>query len=308
MIHLTFPPNRRTRMMGWLFKIMIARQMTAAAGDKSLAKMRAVSARYGLPMPHGARCIPASMSGIAAEWIETPESHPNRVVFYLHGGGYVNSSQKMHAPMIARTASALRARGFSVDYPLAPEHPYPAALECAVTAYRLLLDQGITADQMVLAGDSAGGGLAIALLVMLRDAGLPLPRAALLFSPWVDLTMTHSRNCAHADQDIILNGDLLGMMRDMYVGAHACDDPLISPLYADLRGLPPIYIQASDREILIDEITMLTERLTAAGTQVQTEVYPNVWHVWQLYPPVMVRETGAAMEAVRRWSDRLWGE
>lgn len=217
---------------------------------------------------------------LAGEWVETPSSAPGRVILYLHGGGYVCGSPATHAAVTTRLADTAGARIFALDYRLAPEHPFPAAVEDAWTAYWwLLTEHGLAPEQIVLAGDSAGGGLSIALLLALRDAGMPLPAGAACISPWLDLTLSGETMAVNEPTDF-LNSDILRATASMYATDHDAHDPLISPLYADLTGLPPLLIQAGSAEMLLDDSRRFATRALAAGVDVTLEVYAHMVHVW----------------------------
>jgi acetyl esterase/lipase len=174
-------------------------------------------------------------------------------------------------------------RGLVIDYRLAPENPFPAALEDATAAYRWLLKSGFKPEQIVIAGDSAGGGLSLSTMVSLRDAGDPLPRGAVLLSPWTDLAGTGESIKTHAEIDPWLNADNLIPFAALYFGKEDGRHPLVSPLYADLHGLPPMLIQVGSDEILLDDSTRLASRAQAAGVEVKMEVWDGLWHVWHIF-------------------------
>jgi len=203
------------------------------------------------------------------------------VVLHFHGGGYVMANPGTHTAMCSHLAAASGGRVLSVDYRLAPEHPFPAAADDAFTAYRWLLDQGVAAERIVVAGDSAGGGLALGLLVRARDAELPLPAGAALMSPWVDLTGSGESLTTRAAIDPILSPELLVHWATLYAGDDLAD-PAASPLFADLSGLPPIVVQLGAREILYDDGLRLVERLLAANGQAEFDVWDEMTHWWQI--------------------------
>lgn len=246
------------------------------------------------PVPDGVRCTAAEMGGVPGEWVEMPESEADRVVLYLHGGGYVIGSLATHRSLVARIAREARARCFSVDYRLAPENPYPAAVEDAVAAYRALLASGIAAGRIVVAGDSAGGGLTLATLLALRDAGDALPAAAVCLSPWTDLVGTGGSHSDPGIHDPMVNLPGLMLMGQLYAGANV-NDPLASPLHADYRGLPPLYIQVGTREMLLDDSVRVAAKARAAGVPVLLERGEGLIHVW----PMFGDEVPEALDAVR---------
>jgi epsilon-lactone hydrolase len=210
---------------------------------------------------------------------------PTRTILYLHGGGYYFCSPKSHRSLVFQLAARSGARTFSLDYRLAPEHPFPAALDDALAAYRRLLADGTPPDSIVVAGDSAGGGLALALLVALRDAGDSLPAAALLFSPWTDLAATGSTLVTNDGADPMFRGAAIARVAKFYLAETDPTHPYASPLYADLAGLPSLFIQAGSTEVLLDDARRVAQRANAAGVAVEFEVWPNMPHVWQLFAP-----------------------
>lgn len=233
--------------------------------------------------------------GVPAEWVRTPGVSEERVVLYLHGGGYVIGSAGTHRELVSRIGRAGVARVLSVDYRLAPEHPHPAALEDALAAYRYLLDAGVDPAKIVIAGDSAGGGLTLATLVALRDAGTPLPAGAACMSPWADLEGTGDSVTSADDPLIEIEG--LREMGKHYVAGGEMRDPLCAPLYADYSGIPPLLIQVGTRELLLDDSTRVAERARAAGVDVTLEVEDGLIHVWQLFGGE-VPESKAAVDRI----------
>ena len=225
--------------------------------------------------------------GVSGEFISAPGADATRCIYYLHGGGYVIGSVNTHRVLGYDLSKASGARVLSVDYRLAPEHPFPAGLEDAVAGYRWLLESGIKPEHVVIAGDSAGGGLALATLVALRDRNLPLPAAAVCFSPWVDLLGEGESMQTRAAIDPMVQKEALLWYTGLYMAGDDPRDPLASPLYADLSGLPPMLIQVGDSETLLDDSTRLTDRLKAAGVSVELQVWDRMIHVWQLFAPVL---------------------
>ncbi len=248
----------------------------------SIAEVRAALGRETLPVPKDVHFEPGTEGGIAGEWVrhpQTPATAPT--LLYLHGGGYVACSPRTHRQITAAYAR----RGFHVfvpDYRLAPEHPFPAALEDAVAAFRGLRERGMAANRLPVSGDSAGGGLSLALLLALRDAGEPGPPAGVLFSPWTDLAATGDSIRTNARREAMLYAGGSTRGGAFYLGSADPRTPLASPLYADMHGLPPLLIHVGDREILRDDSTRLAERARAAGVAVELRVWPVVPHVWQL--------------------------
>ena len=227
------------------------------------------------------------LAGLTTEWLRTPGCSSAHALLHLHGGGYVMGSCASHRALTSRIASACGVSAVLPEYRLAPEHPFPAALEDGVAAYRALLDEGLSPENIVMVGDSAGGGLTLTTLVALRDAGVPLPAAAVLLSPFTDLTSSGESLESRAALDPWLSPALLDPVIAHYVGDLDRRDPRVSPLFADLRGLPPMLVHVGDHEILLSDSTRLAERARAAGVDVELEIWPEVWHVWHLFAPAL---------------------
>lgn len=225
--------------------------------------------------------------GVACEWIAHPSEAHDPVILYFHGGAYALGSVATHRHLMARLAHESRARVLGIDYRRAPEHPFPAAIDDAVAAYRWVLDQGSLPSEIVLVGDSAGGGLALATLIALRDAGDPLPAAAAVMSPWVDLEGTAEsieRNAAH---DPMINRESLMRAAEAYLNGADPRHPLAAPLHADLGGLPPLLIQAGGKEALLDDSVRFADKARAAGVNVRLECWEDMMHVWQFFAPLL---------------------
>ena len=255
----------------------------------TIAEQRA--AFEGVPALFGgaveARSESVEAGGVPGEWIAAPNATGGHVLYYLHGGGYTIGSVNTHRALIARLSAAAGIRALAIDYRLAPEHPFPAAVEDAVAAYRWLLDHGTDPAGIVIAGDSAGGGLTVATLVALRDADLPLPAAAVCLSPWVDLEGIGESATTRAAADPMIDGASLGEGAQQYLAGADPRTPLAAPLYADLSGLPPMLIQVGDAEVLLDDSTRLAERAKAAGVDVTLEVWEHMVHVWQYFAAIL---------------------
>jgi epsilon-lactone hydrolase len=250
-----------------------------------------------LPLPAHTRIEPASFGGVSGEWVRNTRNPVQRTVLYLHGGGYQVGSPAIYREFAAHLARAWQAQVALTDYRLAPEHPFPAATDDVHTAYRSLLEQGVAAGSMVVAGDSAGGGLTLACALQARDAGLPLPAALVLFSPWVDLTISGRSAQQRARDDLLVTANLRVAAADYLAGASA-RTALASPLFADLRGLPPNLIQATDNEILCDDARRLADALRAAGTPAELRLWPGLWHVWQIFAGKVPEADSALREAL----------
>jgi monoterpene epsilon-lactone hydrolase len=224
---------------------------------------------------------------VHAEWITAPNADTGRVMLYLHGGGFVSGSIATHRALVARLSLAAQSRALALDYRLAPEHPFPAAVEDSVEAYRWLLAKDVNPARIIVAGDSAGGGLGVSTLVAIRDAGLPTPRAGVLLSPMVDLEATGESMTTKAAEDPIVKKDLIPPIVQLYLNGQNPRDPLASPLYADLSCLPPILIQVGTAEVLLNDSTRLAARASKAGVQVTLEQWDKMIHVWQLFASIL---------------------
>lgn len=219
-----------------------------------------------------------------------------RVILYLHGGGYCLGSILTHRDFAYRLSAACGARVLLIDYRRAPEHPFPAALEDALTAYRWLLNEGVDPKRMGIIGDSAGGGLAVATLLALRDAEERLPKTAVLLSPWLDLALTGESLVTKVLDDIMLTPNQLQDFSQMYVGNNNAKNPLVSPLYANLTGLPPMLIQVGSSEILLDDAVRFASKAKAANIDVTLNIWDDMIHVWQGFAGIMPEAKDAVMQ------------
>jgi acetyl esterase/lipase len=253
--------------------------------EEQRAKMEIDLAQFQLPTD--VRCDPVDAGGVPAEWITTPGVSIERVICYLHGGGYVLGSINTHREMASRFSRAASARVLILDYRLAPENPFPAAVDDSTAAYRWLLSIGVNPAQMVIAGESAGGGLTVATLVALRDAGEPLPAAGICLSPWVDLECLGESMVTKAEIDPVVNKDHILMLAKAYLGDTDPCTPLASPLYADLTGLPPLLIQVGTAECLFDDARRLADRARAAGVDVTLEPWDDMIHMWHMFAAIL---------------------
>jgi len=258
------------------------------AGERPAAEMRAgLEAMAGtFALEPDVRVEPVTLGGMAAEWITSAAVSPGHVVLYLHGGGYVVGSLNTHRDLAARLGRAAGARVLAIDYRLAPEHPHPAAVDDATAAYRWLLAQGVAVDHLAVAGDSAGGGLTIATLIALRDLDVPLPTGGVCFSPWVDMEATGESMRTMVNDPMLSRALTLHFAR-FYLGTTDPRTPLASPLHAELRGLPPLLIQASRDEVLLDDATRITEKARRAGVDCELDLTDEVPHVWQIFAGIL---------------------
>lgn len=249
------------------------------------------------PLPPDVYSESLTAGSIPALLLAKTGADDGRMVLYLHGGGYCVGSPETHRDLGWRLGDACGARVLLPDYRLAPEHPFPAGIEDAVTAYRSLLANGIAPQDIALVGDSAGAGLALATLVALRDAADPLPRTAVLLSPWVDLTLTAKSLAGNAASDAALSLPRLQQYADAYLQGTPPDEPLASPLFADLSGMPSMLIQAGGGEILLDDARHLAAALEAAGNRVTLDVWDEMFHAWHALAAVLPEGQDALAQA-----------
>ncbi len=253
------------------------------------------------PIPEGLQVNVMQIGDRPAEHLSFANHDENGALLYLHGGGYSLCSPFTHRALAANIGRAAGLNALVPDYRLAPEHPFPAAIDDAVAAYRWLIEEGAPPDRIVIAGDSAGGGLALATMLVIRDAGEPLPGAAALISPWTDLAMTGESTKTRQKDDPMLYRSGLLEHAEMYLGDHDRKDPLASPLYADLAGLPPLIIHVGSAEILVDDSTRLAERAKAAGVEVSLRIYQDMMHVWHYFAGIL-SESEEAINQIGRFA------
>ena len=257
------------------------------------------------PLPADVTVTEAALGGVRTAEITVDEIEPRHVVLYFHGGVYVISDAFLAAGLASEVGRRTHAKVISVDYRLAPEHPYPAAVDDALEAFESLLESGIAPSDIAFAGDSAGGGLAIATMVNARDHGLPLPAAALVMSPYVDLTLAGTTLETRHEVDPLLSRELLEPRVADYTSGHDPALGLISPIFADLAGLPPMIIQAGTHEVLLDDALRLANQAATGDVEVTLEVTPGVPHVFQAYHAILDEATAALDQAGRFLSAHL---
>lgn len=285
----------------------------AGAADAVAARLKAVMATWvrGTPIadmrrdwdelhapgPSAPPADPVDAGGVPAAWVSAPDVREDRALLYLHGGGYQMGSVASHRGLMGRLSAAAGCPVLGIDYRLAPEHPFPAALEDAVTAWRWLRAEGFASSGLAVAGDSAGGGLALSLMLALRDAGEPLPAAGFLMSPWVDMTATADSYESLAGRDPLNRRDLIGLMAKSWLKGADPRDPRASPLFADLAGLPPLLVHVGAREIMLDDARGLCTAARDAGGMATLEIWEDMIHVFQLYPEMLPDADAAVAEA-----------
>jgi epsilon-lactone hydrolase len=259
------------------------------------------------PLPADVTVTAAALGGVPTAEITVDGIEPRHVVLYFHGGVYVMSDAFLAAGLASQVGRRTDARVISVDYRLAPEYPYPAAVDDALAAYKALLQTGTAPSDIVIAGESAGGGLVLATLVNARDQGLPLPAAAFVMSPYVDLTLAGTSMKTRREVDPLLSQELLQARVSDYTAGQDAALPLISPIFADLSGLPPLIIQAGSHEVLLDDAVRLAGQAATADVEVTLEITPKVPHVFQAYFPMLDEAVGALDRAGQLLLARLTG-
>lgn len=250
-----------------------------------------------MPTARGVHVASDNINDRYAEWLTPDNARPEKLLLYWHGGGYVMGGCDMHRQFVSHVARAARIRTLLPEYRLAPEHKFPAAIEDAVGIYRALLDAGTKPRDIVFAGDSAGGGLAVATMLALRDAGVELPCAAVLLSPFLDATGGGESMSTRAQQDPWFRAADVAIVADYYCEPQQRSAALVSPVFADVQDLPPIYIQVGNDEILLSDSERFAALCAEAGVDVSLDVWPDMWHVFQMFVGKMP-EAHAAIQKI----------
>jgi acetyl esterase/lipase len=261
----------------------------------------------GIPLPDDVSAKQGELGGVPVVTVEVPGIDPSAVVLYFHGGAYALGSAPDSAGLAADVVRRVGARAISVDYRLAPEHPFPAAVDDAVAAYRALLAEGVPGERIAFVGESAGGGLVAATLLALKDTDLPQPAAAAVFSPWVDLTVSGASATGKAEVDPALTADALRLRARDYLGDRDPATPLASPIFGDLTGLPPLLIQVGSHEILLDDAVRLAARAGTYDVPVELQVWPEVPHVFQGFA-ALLDEADSALNSAAEFIKRNWAD
>jgi acetyl esterase/lipase len=274
-------PTYRARLIRFLIRYSIGRKLRRAglleADRRKLDDLMVRSQR----LPRGTKVSPIAVGDLPAEWVQGPNSASDAAILYLHGGGFIMGSPATHRELAARVSSAGGACVLSLGYRLLPEYPFPAALDDARTAYRWLLERGYASDQLIIGGDSSGAGLALQTLISLRDEGVPLPCAGFFMSPVTDWVEPGGESFAtRAALDSLVSPAQCRQTSSMYVASHG-DSPLLRPTETNLAGLPPLWIQVGDHEVLLSDAERLADRAAEAGVEVDFKIWPGMWHVFQ---------------------------
>jgi len=288
--------------------LLASRAAADGQPQPSHAERRAAADAFGEmgSLPPGCRHEPTLIGGVKCERIAPIGALEGRRLLYLHGGGYVGGSPRSHRPLVARLAEAARSAAFSLEYRIAPEHPHPAALEDAVAAYRELMAQGVWPERTIIAGDSAGGGLAVAVAMQLKAQGLPQPAGLFVISPWADLTQSHQTyQTKSADDPMITRARLDECAQDYLNGADP-RAPSASPVFGDFSDLAPLLIQVGSEEALLGDSLVLAERAGQARVEVRLEIWPEMIHVWHAFGG-QLSAARRAIAAAGAWMDQKLG-
>ncbi|EAP90395.1 esterase, putative [Oceanicaulis alexandrii HTCC2633] len=288
---------------------LLARHMARTAGKtvmspenpRQIARKRMDAGADRLPTPDDVRVEKTEISGLSALTF-TPDEHRPGLLLFLHGGGYCLGSAKSHKPLVTRLAKGLRIKAVSVDYRLAPEHVFPCAVDDGAAALNWAMAH--SDGPVLIAGDSAGGGLALASLLRQREQGRSLPQGVYLISPWTDLTASGDSARTRANADPMLKPDWLAAGAQLYLEDTPASTPEASPLFADLTGLPPMFIQTGDDEILRDDSIRFAEKLEQAGVPVHCEIWKALWHDFPLFAPLLP-EADLALERLKTWAEPI---
>lgn len=282
--------------IGTLRAMLLSRPRPAGLAERR-QRLDALGQAYALAPD--VSVTPVDANGVPAEWTSTPTADVSRVILFLHGGGYVSGSIASHRHLVAEAGRAAGARTLALDYRRAPEHPFPAAVDDAMAGYRFLLSTGVAPSRICIAGDSAGGGMTLASLVTIRDAGLTLPGCAWCISPWVDLECIGASMASKSAADPMIQRDYLREIGGMYLNGADPRSPLAAPLHAEFAGLPPMLIQVGTAETLLDDAVRLAGRAAEADVRVTLETWPGMIHVWHLFHPQLAEGRRAIAAAGR---------
>lgn len=283
----------RASLLSLFMRLTIKKQM--ATLDDPVA-FRERPGGFGGKMPESVKCTPVEADGVPAEWVEWPGAPEDSAILYFHGGGYVFGDPDSHRDIAWRLARESGSKVLVVDYRLAPENLFPAAVDDATFIYRWLLEQGVAPDRIAVAGDSAGAGLAVALMVNLKNLGMALPKVAVLMSPWVDLAMTGSSMLSNAKSDAMLSPEALSIFAAYYLGETNPKAPLASPVYADLSGLPPTLVLVGSTEVLLSDSETLVEKINTTGGSARLSVWPKMPHVFPILASILPEGKKAVLD------------
>lgn len=293
--------THRARITRFLLRHTVGRKYRSAG--ESVRRLRALDRfliRSQKP-PKGTRVSIDNLNGLTGDWIQGPDARSDAVILYLHGGAFVTGSPAASRELAARISASARTIVFSLDYRLAPEHTFPAAIEDTLAAYRWLVDQGHPPSRIVLGGESSGGELALQALLVMKEEGVPRPKAAFFMSPVTDWSSLDGESYrTRAEQDPLVSLSQCRFTASQYAGSHSSDTALLRPTELDLTGLPPMWIQAGDHEVLQSDAERLARRAVESGVDVDFKVWPGLWHVFQAAAR-LVPEGRASIEELGRF-------
>lgn len=294
----------RLRLLNGFLRTFEKPKLARAKTPDDLRKPFELKARVLFPVPRKTQfsddVLELDGRAVTVQWAKAENASDHRIILYFHGGGYVFGSPKTHRAMLARLSAMTGLAACLPDYRLAPEHPFPAAIEDAVLAYRALLERGFVSSKIIMGGDSAGGGLVLALLGQIKAQSLPKPAGVFALSPLVDLAFSGPSFSENAQSDVMLPASRAADMAEMYLQGADASDPRASPLRADFTGMPPVFITASDSEILLDDSLRMADHLREQGVEVTEQIvqnHPHVWHIFQRILP----EADQGLRAIAAW-------
>jgi len=292
-------------MLRFIFKTLLRKMFYRPLSIEELRQSQENSVKMLAKLSKSLSLEKARINEIDVEWLTHEHAVDENVILFLHGGGYVSGTLDMYHQLCGTLSEISGARVLMPDYRLAPDYPFPAALEDSLSIYAWLLENGFSAENIIIAGDSAGGGLSLATTLALRDEGRPLPAGLVLLSPWTDLTFSGASHQTNAEKSVILHPDNLRLWAEAYLAFADPRTPHISPAFADMKNFPPMLIQVGSDEVLLDDARMVAERAQSAGVDVTLSVYEKMWHVWQtvgilLEAKKAFEEIGAFVKKIER--------
>ena len=268
-------------LQNFIFRKLIKRMFYKPMSITELRNEQAKSTKMMGKLPKSIALDPTEINGIPAEWVTHKNADPDKVILYLHGGGYVAGTLDGYRLLCGTLSEATGMRVLMPEYRLAPDYPFPAALEDSLSVYAWLLTNGFSAENIIIAGDSAGGGLTLATTLAIRDEGRDLPAALVCLSPWTDLSFSGASHQINAEKEVVLHPDNLRLWAEKYLGFADPRTPHISPAFADMNNFPPMLIQVGSEEVFLDDARMVAENAQSAGVDVTLTVYEGMWHAWQ---------------------------
>lgn len=302
--HVVRSRSLRSRLLGLMLRYRLKPKLTSAEFDPVRFR-NWLNRTMNSKLAKGVTCLPLEQDGLRGEWLFPATESDSRCVLYLHGGGYLFGSPQSYRGFSSRLAQLMHARVFVLDYRLAPEHPFPAAVEDAEAAYRYLLAQNIRPEQIILAGDSAGGGLAFALLHVIKQKQLPMPVAQISLSPYTDLHASGESVTENSSSCVMFDAESIPRAAAIYLDGASADNPLASPLYGDLEGFPPQLMYVSDTEVLRDDGLRMAEKLGEAGVAVHLNIWRGQPHVWPVFYP-LIPEADVCIREMAAFAGRYW--